>query len=161
MNLIVLLGNLTRDIELRYAPSGTAIGSTAIAVTEKYKDSSGVTQEDVMFVDLSFFGRQAEIANQYLKKGSKISIEGKLKLNTWTDQNGQKKQKHQVTVKSMTMLDCKKDNEGTGSYNNPQNSYSQPQNSYNQPQDNHSQQQSSYSQPEIPEIDIDDDEIPF
>lgn len=106
-NKIVLLGNLTRDIELRYGQSGNAVGNTGIAVNQKWKSKTGEQKEEVMFVDLTFFGRSAEIANQYLRKGSKILVDGKLKLDTWTAQDGSKRSKHSVTVDNMQMLDNK------------------------------------------------------
>ncbi len=103
-NKTVLAGNLTRDIELRYAPSGTAVANTAIATSRKFKKQDGTQSEEVCFIDLAFFGRTAEIANQYLKKGSKVLIEGRLKFDQWQDQNGQKRSKHSVIVESMQML---------------------------------------------------------
>jgi len=70
-NKVILAGNLTRDVEVRYTPSGSAIGSTAIATSRKFKSATGEQKEEVLFIDLTFFGRTAEIANQYLRKGSK------------------------------------------------------------------------------------------
>lgn len=121
-NKVILVGNLTRDIDLRYLQSGTAVGSTGIASTKKYK-SNGEQKEEVMFIDIVFFSNGAEIANQYLKRGSKVLIEGRLKLDSWIDNNNQKKSKHTVVVEDMKMLDCKKDNLAS----NQQQSYSQPQ----------------------------------
>jgi len=183
-NKVILVGNLTRDIELRYSQSGMGIANTAIATTRKFT-SNGEKKEEVCFVDITFFARSAEIANQYLRKGSKILVEGRLKLDQWTDQNGQKRSKHSVIVETMQMLDSKSDNQNTGSYQAPQQnaqsynqapqqqqSYQQPQQSY-QPQQQQSyqqpQQQQSYQQPakempssnDVPVIDIDEDEIPF
>jgi len=103
-NKVILVGNMTRDIELRYTPSGTAVGSTGVAVNRKFKGADGSQKEEVCFVDVTFFGRTAEVANQYLRKGSKILVEGRLKYDTWTDQNGGKRSKHSVTVENMTML---------------------------------------------------------
>jgi len=192
-NKVILVGNLTRDIELRYSQSGMGIANTAIATSRKYT-SNGEKKEEVCFVDITFFARSAEIANQYLRKGSKILVEGRLNFDQWVDQNGQKRSKHSVVVETMQMLDSKGDNQGGGSYpsnDNASQSYSQPQgqqaqsyqapkqqnqqSSYGQPQ----QQQQSYGQPQqqkqaygqpaqqmpsahqVPEIDIDEDEIPF
>jgi len=92
-NKIILVGNLTRDIELRYTQSGTGIANTAIATSHKFTQN-GEKKEEVCFVDISFFGRSAEVANQYLRKGSKILVEGRLKLDSWVDQSGQKRSKH-------------------------------------------------------------------
>ena len=85
-NKVVLVGNLTRDIELRYTTSGVAIGNSSIAVTRKIT-SNGERRDETSFIDISFFGKSAEIANQYLNKGSKLLIEGRLKFDQWTDNN--------------------------------------------------------------------------
>lgn len=159
-NKIILVGNLTRDIELRYTQGGTAVASTAIATSRKFKAQDGTQKEEVCFVDITFFGRTAEIANQYLKRGSKVLVEGRLKLDQWTDQNGGKRSKHSVTVDTMQMLGSRNDNQGGN------NNYNQPQGGYNNAPQQQAPQQ-SYQQPvkhtehEIPSIDINDDEIPF
>ena len=108
-NKVILVGNLTRDIEMKYSQGGMAIAKTAIATSRKFKSNTGEQKEEVCFVDITFFGRSAEIANQYLRKGSKILVEGKLVFEQWTDQNGQKKSKHGVTVDIMQMLGGKGD----------------------------------------------------
>ena len=102
-NRVVLVGNLTRDIELRYTQSGAAIGSSGIAVTRKYT-LNGEKREETCFIDITFFGKQAEIANQYLSKGSKLLVEGRLKFDQWTDNNGQNRSKHTISVENMEML---------------------------------------------------------
>ena len=186
-NKVVLVGNLTRDIELRYTQSGSGIANTAIATSRKFTQN-GEKKEEVCFVDITFFGRSSEVANQYLRKGSKILVEGRLKLDQWVDQNGQKRSKHSVIVETMQMLDGKGDNAGGaaggGSYNAPAQAPQQQQN-YQKPQQQQSyqqpaqQQQQSYQQPsynnqaaqtqsrempssnQVPVIDIDEDEIPF
>ena len=183
-NKVVLVGNLTRDIELRYSQSGMAIAKTAIATSRKFT-SNGEKKEEVMFIDLTFFGRSGEVANQYLRKGSKILVDGRIQFDQWVDQNGGKRSKHSIAVESMQMLDSKGDNQNSGGsqggYNAPQQQqaqggYGQPQQqqsqtSYNAPQQQ--QQQPSYGQPQqkqapqqsmpadLPSIDIDEDEIPF
>jgi len=140
-NQITLLGHIARDIEIRNAQSGTVIANTAIATTHKWKGQDGQPKEEVMFIDLTFFGRSGEIANQYLHKGSKVLILGRLKLDQWTDQNGNKRSKHNVIVQDMKMLDGK-----------PQQGQQHP---AKQPQA--TQQQA----PQVPEADINEDEIPF
>ena len=111
-NKIILVGHLTREIELKYTQGGAAIGSCGIAVTRKYT-INGEKREETCFVDIAFFGKQAEIANQYLNKGSKLLIEGGLKFDQWTDNNGQNRSKHTVAVESMEMLgDAKQNNQG-------------------------------------------------
>ena len=102
-NKIVLVGNLTRDIDLRYTQGGAAIGSSGIAVTRKF-NVNGEKREETCFIDITFFGKQAEIANQYLSKGSKLLVEGRLKFDQWTDNNGQNRSKHTVAVENMEML---------------------------------------------------------
>ena len=102
-NRVVLVGNLTRDIELRYTTAGAAIGNSAIAVTRKF-NVNGEKREETCFIDITFFGKQAEIANQYLSKGSKLLVEGRLKFDQWTDNNGQNRSKHTISVENMEML---------------------------------------------------------
>ncbi len=162
-NKVILVGNLTRDLELRYLQSGTAVGNTGIATNRKFKGSDGEQKQEVMFIDITFFGRTAEIANQYLKKGSKVLVEGRLRLDSWEDQSGAKRSKHSVTVDNMQMLDSRGDNQqqnsGYQKQERVQNSYSQPQNqSYSNPP---AQPKPGNTAPSIPEIDVDDDEIPF
>lgn len=102
-NKVVLVGNLTRDIEMRYTPSGTAIASTGIAVTRKIT-VNGEKRDETCFIDITFWGRTAEVANQYLSKGSKVLIEGRLRFEQWNDQNGQTRSKHSISVENMEML---------------------------------------------------------
>jgi len=109
-NKVILLGNLSKDIEIRYSQSGSAIANTAIATTRKFKGADGTQKEEVLFIDVTFFGRSAEIANQYLRKGSKVQLDGRLKLDQWTAQDGQKRSKHSVSVENLTMLDSKPSN---------------------------------------------------
>ena len=120
MNKVIMIGHLARDIELRYTQSQMAIGKTAIAVTRKYT-LNGEKREETCFIDITFFGKQAEIANQYLGKGSKLAVEGYLKFEQWQDNNGQNRSKHSITVESMEMLgDAKQNNQGyqQGGYSN-------------------------------------------
>lgn len=175
-NKVVMVGNLTRDIELRYMPNGSALAKSAIATSHKYKTNTGEQKEEVCFLDFNIFGRSAEVANQYLRKGSKVLLEGRLVFEQWTAQDGSSRSKHALRVDTMKMLDTKGESQNIaaapmdsmqGSYN--QNSYN-PQGSYNQQAPQNNMGQNSYGgmnsapqMPEhrIPEIDIDDDEIPF
>lgn len=154
-NKIILVGNMTRDVEIKYTQAGSAIGSTGIATSRKFKSATGEQKEEVCFVDLTYFGRAAEIANQYTRKGSKILIEGRLKLDSWTAEDGSKRSKHSVIVETMKMLDSKSDGQNQGQ------GYSQPQQGYSQPQAQPSQNQQAASGTPPPEIDINEDEIPF
>ena len=113
-NKIILAGNLTRDVEVRYTQGGSAIGNTGIATNRKFKSATGEQKEEVLFVDLTFFGRTAEIANQYLRKGSKVLVDGRLKLDQWTAQDGSKRSKHSVTVDSLQMLGSSDEVQGVG-----------------------------------------------
>ncbi len=166
-NKVILVGNLTRDVEVRYSQSGSAIGKVGIATSRKFKSATGEQKEEVMFIDLTFFGRTAEIANQYLRKGSKVLVEGRLILEQWVAQDGSKRSRHSVTVESMKMLDSRADSAQNNQYNN-NNGYNaapaQQQPSYQQQTQQPPVQQmapSAPQEPKIPEIDIDEDEIPF
>lgn len=156
-NRVILVGNLTRDPELRYLPSGQAVCSSGIATNRRFKKQDGSQGEEVCFIDISLFGRTAEIANQYLKKGSKILIEGRLKFDSWTDQSGQKRSKHSVQVESLQMLDSKSTGNTSHANDDEYNGYdsSSYQNTQTQNNTSHNKQNS------VPEIDVDEDEIPF
>ena len=104
-NKVILVGNLTRDIEMKQAGAGV-VGKTGLAVTRKYS-ANGEKREETMFIDLVFWGRSAETAAQYLHKGSKVLIEGRLRLEQWQTQNGETRSKHSVSVENMEMLDTK------------------------------------------------------
>lgn len=113
-NKVILVGNLTRAPELKYTQGkGTPVAKTGIAVNRK-ANVNGEMREEVCFVDLTFWGRTAEVANQYLQKGSKVLIEGRLMLEQWQDQNGQNRSKHSVTVESMEMLGSKEGGSNAG-----------------------------------------------
>lgn len=106
-NKVILVGNLTRDIELRYSNNGSAIAKSALATSRKFT-LNGEKKEETCFIDITFFGRSGEVANQYLRKGSKILVEGRLSFEQWVDQtNGQKRSKHSVIVETMQMLDSR------------------------------------------------------
>jgi single-strand DNA-binding protein len=148
-NRVILVGNLTRDIELRYTPSGMAICTTGIATNHRFKKQDGSQSEEVMFIDITLFGRNAEVANQYLKKGNRVLIEGRLKLDSWTDQNGQKRSKHTIAVDGMKMLESK------GQDRHESENFDE---EYRQPTQSTAQNTTKQN---IPEIDINEDEIPF
>jgi len=164
-NKIILAGNLTRDIEIRYTQSGSAIGNTAIATSRKFKSQTGEQKEEVLFVDITFFGRTAEIANQYLRKGSKVLVDGRLKLDQWTAQDGSKRSKHSVTVENLQMLGSKDEAApmgGNGYSQQGGTSYDAPaQNNYSKPAPSAPAAAPQQPASNIPEIDINEDEIPF
>lgn len=106
-NRVIMVGHLTRDVEIRYTQGGMAVASTGLATSRKFKAQTGEQKEEVCFIDITFFARSAEIANQYLRKGSKILVEGRLNFEQWSDQNSVKRSKHTIVVESMQMLDSK------------------------------------------------------
>ena len=180
-NKVIMIGNLTRDIELKYLPSGSAIANGAIATSHKYKMQNGEQKEEVCFLDFSIFGKGGEIFNQYVRKGSKVMLEGRLIFQQWKAQDGTNRSRHALSVTEFKFLDGKSDSQDIGgnnynapqqqqqpqqqNYNAPQQQYNQqPQQNYNAPQQQQAQQNSgmnnSYEQ-NIPTIDIDNDEIPF
>ena len=111
-NRVVLVGNLTRDPELRYIPSGMAVSDIGLAVNDRIKrDNQWV--DETTFVDITLWGRTAEIANEYLSKGSSVLIEGRLKLDTW-ETDGQKRSKLKVICEKMQMLGAKGSGGGGG-----------------------------------------------
>lgn len=173
-NKIIIVGNLTRDVEMRYLPSGSALATLGLASNRRFKKQDGSQGDEVCYVDVKLFGRSAEVANQYLRKGSKVLIEGRLSFESWTDQSGAKKSKHTITAESMQMLDSKSQsdsmqansynadnhaphNTGYNAHNNVYGSNQNMQSGY-QPQTQGGN--TSYAQ-NIPEIDINDDDIPF
>jgi single-strand DNA-binding protein len=105
-NKVILAGNLTRDPELRYTPKGTAIARIGLAINRSWKADTGETREEVTFVDVDAFGRQAEVIGQYLKKGRPILIEGRLRYDTWEDkQTNAKRSKLGVVLEGFQFLD--------------------------------------------------------
>ncbi len=103
-NRVILVGNLTRDPELRYIQSGTAVSDVGLAVNDRRKNSNGEWIEETTFVDVTFWGRTAEVASEYLGKGSPVLIEGRLKLDSWETQDGQKRSRLRVVCERMQML---------------------------------------------------------
>ena len=104
-NKVILLGNLTRDPEVRYTPKGTAVTELGMAVNRVYTAENGEKREETTFVDITLWGRTAEVAGEYLKKGRPVFIEGRLQLDTWDDkQSGQKRSKLKVVGESLQML---------------------------------------------------------
>lgn len=102
-NRVILLGNLTRDIELRYTQGGTAVTDIGLAVNDRRKSQSGEWIEETTFVDVTLWGRTAEVAGEYLTKGSPVLVEGRLKLDQW-EQDGQKRSKLHVVCDRLQML---------------------------------------------------------
>ncbi len=104
VNKVILIGNLGADPEMRYLPSGEAVANLRIATTENWKDKNGDKQEATEWHRVSFFGRQAEVCGQYLKKGSSVYIEGSIRTRKWQDQSGQDRYSTEVRGDRMQML---------------------------------------------------------
>ncbi|MEZ6089669.1 MAG: single-stranded DNA-binding protein [Pirellulaceae bacterium] len=102
-NRVILLGNMTRDVELRYTQGGTAVTDIGLAVNDRRKSQTGEWVDETTFVDVTLWGRTAEVASEYLGKGSPILVEGRLKLDTW-ESEGQKRSKLRVVCDRMQML---------------------------------------------------------
>lgn len=161
---VIMLGNLTRDCELRYLPNGGAVCTTGLATNRRFKKQDGSQGEEVCFIDITFFGRTAEIANQYLSRGKKVLVEGRLKLDQWTDQQGVKRSKHSITVETLQMIDSSHQQQGSDGTQNQQQYSPQPNSTprpSNQPRPSAAQPEYEYAGHDIPDIDINDDEIPF
>jgi single-strand DNA-binding protein len=113
LNRVFLMGNLTRDPEVRYTPSGTAVGDLGLAVNETYKNKAGETVESTVFVDVEVWARQAETCAEYLFKGSPVFVEGRLKLDQWENQQGEKRSKLRVRADRVQFLGSPKRTEAT------------------------------------------------
>ena len=138
-NRVILVGNLTRDTEVRYIPSGTAVADIGLAVNDRRKTASGEWVEEATFVDVTLWGRTAEVAGEYLSKGSPVLIEGRLKLETW-EQDGQKRSKLKVIGERMQMLAGRDGGNRSG---------------------NGQESATPYSEPATAAVPTADDEIPF
>ncbi len=104
-NKVILLGNLTRDPEVRYTPKGTAVAELGMAVNRMFSGENGEKREETTFVDVTLWGRTAEIAGEYLKKGRPVFIEGRLQLDSWEDKtSGQKRSKLKVVGETMQLI---------------------------------------------------------
>jgi single-strand DNA-binding protein len=161
VNKVILVGNLGRDPEVRYMPSGDAVANIAIATTDKWKDKqTGEQKEQTEWHRVSFFGKLAEIAGQYLFKGSQVYIEGKLQTRKYTDKDGVEKFATEIRADTMQMLGSRQGGEGGGQQGNA------PRQQGNAPQQRQApqgqQRQAPRQQPQANDgfSDMDDD-IPF
>ena len=146
-NKVILLGNLTRDPEVRYTPKGSAVCDLGLAVNRQYTLDSGEKREEVTYVDVVLWARLAEIAGEYLKKGRPVFIEGRLQMDTWDDkQTGQKRTKLRVVGESMQLLGSRPP--GTGAAETTE-------------EDRQSRPQKGTPPPKPTETAPDEDEIPF
>tara|TARA_B100000809_G_scaffold249194_1_gene280202 strand:+ start:297 stop:743 length:447 start_codon:yes stop_codon:yes gene_type:complete len=132
-NKVILVGNLTRDIELRHTNTSLAVTDLGLAVNDRRKNPQGEWVEEVTFVDITLWGRQAEVAHEYLSKGSRVLIEGRLKLDTW-ESDGQQRSKLKVVGNNMVMLGGRGEGgDQGGSSGNSEGAYSAPAETTSQP----------------------------
>jgi single-strand DNA-binding protein len=151
-NRVVLVGNMTRDVELRYIPSGMAVTDIGLAVNDRRKNASGEWVDETTFVDVTLWGRTAEVASEFLSKGSPVLIEGRLKLDSW-EKDGQKHSKLKVVGERMQMLGTRGQGGGggggAGGGARPA-ARQQTNSSYSQPDDQPSYDESGPSDNEVP-----------
>lgn len=151
VNKVILVGNLGADPEVKYLEGDNVVANLSLATTEAYKDRSGNRVEQTEWHDLELWGAQAKIAEQYLKKGSQIYVEGKIRSDKWTDDQGQNRKKTKIRVLNFTMLGSKMDNLPSGNSNQAPAQASQ----NKAPQAQPSQQKESVDLSET------DDDLPF
>ena len=156
LNKVMLMGNLTRDPEIKYTPKGTAIANFGIAVNRTYTPEGGERREEVTFIDLEAFGRTAEVIGEYFKKGRPIFIEGRLKLDQWDDKtSGKKMSKLRVVVDSFEFLGSREGGGGEGGGGAPSG----------EPRSSAPQQRRAPSSPPRPpadpDLDVQADDVPF
>jgi len=113
-NKVILMGNLTRDIELRYTANNQAVANIGLAVNRRYRTKDGEDREETTFVDCEAWGRTAEVMNQYLAKGRPVFVEGRLKLDQWQDKEGGNRSKLRVVVENFQFVDSRGDNSSGG-----------------------------------------------
>jgi single-strand DNA-binding protein len=157
LNKVMLIGNLTRDPELRHTPKGTAVSEISLAINRNWTNDQGQKQEDTTFVEVTLWGRQAEVVQQYVTKGSPIYIEGRLQLDSWDDkETGKKRSKLRVIGENFQFLSSKPGGGGNnsgGDYSDrPQQSSSAPQQRSGPPQGATAAPANDYQE---------DDDIPF
>jgi len=166
VNKVILVGNIGQDPEVRYMPNGNAVANLTLATSESWKDQQGQIQEKTEWHRLTMYRRLAEIVGEYVKKGSKIYVEGKLQTRKWQDQQGQDKYTTEIIVDQMQMLDSKPSNNGAGQQQAPNQRPQVSQSQVNQQQPNprnHTSQPAQNGQQNNtgPDFDFDDDLPPF
>jgi single-strand DNA-binding protein len=170
VNKVILIGNVGQDPEVKYMPSGGAVTNISVATSESWKDkNTGQMQERTEWHRVVMFNRLGEIAGEFLRKGSKVYIEGSLRTRKWQGQDGTDRYTTEIVADQMQMLDGRGEGTNTGGgqggYNAPQDNYNQapPQNNYGQQNNNQRpQNQGGYSnQTPPPSMDSFDDDIPF
>jgi single-strand DNA-binding protein len=160
LNRVMLMGNCTRDPEIKYTPKGTAVAELGLAVNRIYSTEQGERREETTFVDVELWGRQAEIAGEYLKKGRPVYIEGRLKLDTWDDkQTGQKRSKMRVVCENLQLLGSREGGPGAGGGGGGESSEGYPQ--QQQARRPAAKPTPPARPPADPDLDVSDDDIPF
>jgi single-strand DNA-binding protein len=153
LNRVLLIGNLTRDPEIRYTPKGTAVADIALAVNRVFTGEDGEKREEVTYVDVVVWSRLAEIAEQYLKKGRPVFIEGRLQLDSWDDkQTGQKRSRLRVVAENLQMLGSRGEGDSSGASGSPPAARRPASASPPAPRPN---------PPRDPDLDTEPDDIPF
>ncbi|MFK5937698.1 MAG: single-stranded DNA-binding protein [Sulfurimonas sp.] len=177
MNTVHILGTITREIELKYSQSGSAVANFGIVYNDKWKDAQGQMKEKAHFFDVSVFGKQAETVNQYFRKGSRILVDGSLDFQSW-EKDGQKHNKVGIKMKGFSFIDRKSDeqnsNQGYQQQGQTQQQYQAPQPTYQnaqgqqQSQQQYQQYQQNQQQPQPQQnaqgqqqMAMDENEIPF
>ncbi len=164
LNRVLLMGNLTRDPEIKYTPKGTAVAEIGLAINRVYSTDQGERREETTFVDVELWGRQAEIAGEYLKKGRPVFIEGRLKLDTWDDKaTGQKRSKMRVVGEMMQLLGSREGGgagggEGRSGGDSGEESFTP---AARKPAAASGRPTPPPKPPADPDLDADDDDIPF
>lgn len=174
VNKVILVGNLGNDPEVRYMPNGNAVANLSLATSESWKDQQGQMQERTEWHRLTMYRRLAEVAGEYLRKGSQIYVEGKLQTRKWQDQQGQDRYTTEIVCDQMQMLGGRMDNAGQGQgggggyqnrapqQNNQQGGYQQSPPMNQQPQGGQQAAPQNQGKPPMAEPDFDfDDDIPF
>ena len=152
VNKVILIGNCTRDPEVRYTPKGTAVADIGMAMNRYFSSDGGEKREETTFVDVTLWGRQAEVAGEYLKKGRPVYIEGRLQLDSWDDKNtGQKRTKLKVVGEQMQLLGSR---EGGGG-SSPQQREENAQSNQSAPESSEGNDGAQF------ETDSEEDDIPF
>lgn len=155
LNKVMLIGNCTRDPEVKYTPKGTAVAQLGLAVNRVWSNDAGEKQEETTFVDIELWGRQAEVAGEYLKKGRPVFIEGRLKLDSWDDKTtGQKRTKMKVVGEQLQLLGSRES--GSGGSGGESSGEARPQRPGGRPS-----APPPKRPPTDPDLDVPEDDIPF
>ncbi len=156
LNKVMIMGNLTRDPEIKYTPKGMAIAHFGVAVNRVWSNEAGEKQEEVTFIDIEMFGRKAEVVGEYFKKGKPIYVEGRLKLDSWDDKtSGQKKSKLKVVGETFEFLGSREGGSGGGGGGGGEHGEARPASSFKKPA------APPPRPPADPDLDAEPDDIPF